>query len=556
MDLAFVRHVARRLTHAVRPAVTITAPPDGVVVDRDVEVAVRDGTILRVNVFRPAHDGRFPVLMCAHPYGKDALPRARGTRYTVPRQLRLIPQGRPFTISAWTGWEAPDPAFWVPRGYVVVNCDLRGWGRSDGVGELLSEQEADDYHDLVEWAAGQPWSTGRVGLNGVSYLAISQWGAASRRPPHLAAICPWEGFADAYHDFARPGGVREDGFVVMWTTLLRLQRRSPVDLRAQQRRRPLFDDWWRARTRDLARVDVPALVCGSFSDHCLHSPGTFDAFRRIGSSQKWLYTHRGPKWSTYYSHEALAFQQRFFDHFLKDDDNGMPEVPRVRVEVREDAGTIVDVRGEHDWPLPGTYWRALALDAATGTLGDSGPARASSVAFATRHGHARFAYVFDDDVEITGPMWARLHVEVRDADDVYLFVGVRKMRAGHVVGFEGSYGYDRDLVTHGVVKASLRATDAERSTSWLPWHPCDTPEPLRPGEIVSVDVALAPSATLFRAGDTLRLEVQGHWFFPRNPLVGQFPAAYERSPRGTCVLHTGGASRSALHAPVAHRVAR
>lgn len=560
MEPGWLRHVARRLKHAVRPAVTITAPPDGVVVDRDVEVPVRDGTILRVNVFRPASDGRFPVLMCAHPYGKDALPRARGTRYAVPRQFRLIPQSRPFTISAWTGWEAPDPAYWVPRGYVVVNCDLRGWGHSDGVGELLSEQEADDYHDLVEWAAAQPWSSGRVGLNGVSYLAISQWGAASRRPPHLAAICPWEGFADAYHDFARPGGVREDGFVVMWTTLLRLQRRSPVDLRAQQRQRTLFDDWWRARTRDLERIDVPALVCGSFSDHCLHSPGTFDAFGRIGSTQKWLYTHRGPKWSTYYSREVLAFQERFFDHFLKGAENGMPAVPRVRVEVRADAGTIVDVRGEDDWPLPGTVWRALALDAASGALVGATQARASgrasSVAFRTRDGHAHFAYTFDDDAEITGPMWARLHVEVRDTDDVFLFVGVRKLRAGRAIGFEGSYGYDRDLVTHGMVKASLRATDPERSTPWLPRHGCDTPEPLQPGEVVPVDVALAPSATLFRAGDTLRLEVQGRWFFPRNPLLGQFPAAYERSPHGTCALHTGGAAHSALNVPFVHRAAR
>src|SRR5579884_2407011 len=131
-------HAARRVARAVRPLVTITAPPDGVVVEHDVEVRVRDGTILRVNVFRPARDGRFPVLMCAHPYGKDRLPRRRGARYAIPRQFRLLPQSVPFTVSAWAGWEAPDPGYWVPRGYVVVNGDLRGWGRSDGVGELLS----------------------------------------------------------------------------------------------------------------------------------------------------------------------------------------------------------------------------------------------------------------------------------------------------------------------------------------------------------------------------------------------------------------------------------
>jgi uncharacterized protein len=78
----------------------------------------------------------------------------------------------------------------VPRGYAVVNCDLRGFGHSDGEGTMLSDAEAHDYYDLIEWAAAQPWSTGRVGLNGDSYLALSQWRVAALRPPHLAAICP------------------------------------------------------------------------------------------------------------------------------------------------------------------------------------------------------------------------------------------------------------------------------------------------------------------------------------------------------------------------------
>jgi hypothetical protein len=94
------------------------------------------------------------------------------------------------THSAWTGWEAPDPAYWVQRGYVVINADLRGWGKSDGVAEIFAEQEGPDGHDLIEWAAVQPWSNGRIGMSGVSYLAMTQWAAAATRPPHLAAICP------------------------------------------------------------------------------------------------------------------------------------------------------------------------------------------------------------------------------------------------------------------------------------------------------------------------------------------------------------------------------
>jgi uncharacterized protein len=116
MGSRMLRHVGRRLRHLVRPGVTIVAPPRGVTFERDVEVRVRDGCVLRVNVFRPDRDGEFPVLLCAHPYGKDALPKPRRAGYSVPTQFRMLPQSRPFRISAWTGWEGPDPAHWVSRG--------------------------------------------------------------------------------------------------------------------------------------------------------------------------------------------------------------------------------------------------------------------------------------------------------------------------------------------------------------------------------------------------------------------------------------------------------
>ena len=536
-----ITRIANRVRTAVRPLVTVTPPPQHVRMDRDVEVPMRDGAILRVNVFQPESAGQYPVLMSAHPYGKDNLPkpRGRGRGFRPPFQARLIPQSEPYTISAWTSWEAPDPGFWVPRGYVLVNADLRGWGRSDGVGTLLSEQEADDYHDLIEWAGDQPWSNGRVGLSGVSYLALSQWGAAATRPSRLAAICPWEGFTDAYRDLMRPGGVREDGFVVMWARGLRRQRRSPVPIRAEQKRRPLLDDWWRERLQPLEEVEVPALVCGSFSDHNLHSGGSVRGFERIGSRQKWLYTHRGPKWSTYYGRAASDFQARFFDHFLRDDDTGIDRQPPVRLEVREDATTVVDVRGEDDWPLSRTEWRRVPL-----------AGRSDRIVFDTRSGSARFPHRFDEDTEITGPMALRIHLRLDGADDMAVFAGVRKRRAGRVVGFEGSYGFTHALVTCGWLKVSHRAIDVERSLPWAPFHPHTRAVPLRPSDVASLDIGLLPSATLFRAGEELEVIVQGRWFFPFNPLVGQFPARYERSPRARCTVLCGGEHDSSLLVPV------
>jgi uncharacterized protein len=259
-------------------------------------------------------------------------------------------------FSALTGWEAPDPAWWAARGYVVVNCDLRGAGTSEGSAALLSDQEGEDVYDLIEWAAAQPWSTGAVGLLGVSYLAMSQWKAAALRPPSLKAICPWEGFTDAYRDLLRPGGIRETGFARLWGVALR-QVRQRDHLTRQSRRHPLRDQWWRALVPALEKITVPALVCGSFSDNNLHGRGSIRGWEGVSSAERFLHTHRGGKWATFYSPEARSAQLRFFDRYLRGHDAGAP--PRVRLEVRESRDIITSVREEDSWPLDRTEWRPL-----------------------------------------------------------------------------------------------------------------------------------------------------------------------------------------------------
>jgi predicted acyl esterase len=528
-----------RLRGIARPPVTITAPPAGVIVERDVPVPMPDGVVLRVNVFRPAEGGPSPVVMCAHPYGKDNLPTPFLGGYLPSVQYRVLRQPEPVRFSEWTGWEAPDPAFWVPRGYAVVNADLRGFHQSEGRGNLLTEAEGLDYHAIIEWAAAQPWSTGKVGLNGVSYLAISQWRTASTRPPHLAAICPWEGFTDMYRDIACPGGIREQGFFHLWGRGVRTNGRYDVDLIAEQAARPLRDDFWDSLAPDLSRIEVPALICGSFSDHNLHSGGAFEAFRAIGSRHKWLYTHGGGKWATYYSDEALAFQARFFDCFLKGEDNGMREVPPVRLEVRASGSEIHTVRGERAWPLPGTRWTALYLhdDA---TLRESRAAAPSRRSFDMRRGLASFVWTAPSDVEIAGPMKLRLHVSVAWADDACLFVGLRKLdEQGEEVFFEGSYGFGRDMLSHGFLKVSHRGLDAARSEPFRPVHHHRRAERLVPGQIVPVEIPLLPGATFLQRGESLRLDVQGRWFHATSPVTGG-AAGYETSPGGMAELHVGG----------------
>jgi uncharacterized protein len=523
-----------RLRGFANPPVTVTEPPDDIVVDRDAEVGTRDGTVLRVNVYRAPGDGRRPVVLSAHPYGKDNLPARRGKRWTYSPQYHMLRQPDPVTFSALTGWEAPDPVWWVAQGFTVVNADLRGSGHSDGTGKLLSQQESEDVYDIVQWAGGQPWSDGRVVMLGVSYLAISQYGVAALAPDALRAICPWEGFTDAYRDLAYPGGVSEKGFLRIWSLLLRRTARVAYDMREMQLAHPTRDDFWRSLVPDLAAIRVPMLVCGSFSDNNLHSRGSMRAFTHAGSPHARLYTHRGGKWTAFYSEAARSEQLAFFRAVL----DGETASRSVRLEVREDRDTVAAVREESEWPLARTRWRRLHLTG-PGVLSTEAPIAHGSVTFKTRSRAAVFSWIVRDDVELTGLMSVRLWLDLYGCTDANLFIGVEKWRAGRFVPFEGSYGYGRNRVTTGWQRVSLRALDRELSRPWEPVPACTDAQPLQAGEIVAVDVALGPSATLFRAGEQLRLVVAGRWLCPRNPLSGQFPAAYQPSPRGRVTLHWG-----------------
>ncbi|HEY0778212.1 MAG TPA: CocE/NonD family hydrolase [Gemmatirosa sp.] len=507
---------------------------------------MRDGVTLRVNVFRPEGGGGHPVIMSAHPYGKDRIAARSRSGRRLDFQYRLFPQPDPIAFSDLTGWEAPDPAVWVTRGYAVINADLRGSGTSDGIGELFSVKEAEDYHDLIEWAGVQPWSNGRVGLDGVSYLAISQLGAAAQRPPHLAAICPWEGVSDLYRDFARPGGVREDGFSKLFSAMTSRTSRVQTTLRPQVVAHTERDAWWKARTPCLERIEVPLLVCGRFSDHSLHTRGSFEVFRRAGSSRKWLYTHRGGKWSTYYGEDATRTRIRFFDHVLKGLDNGWADRPAVRLAIHDQGPTPVAVTDEESWPPHDVAWRSLWLDAASRTLSSRKPEGAASVAFRAPREGVSFMWDVPEDVDVIGPMVLRLHLELRDGDDAFLFAGIRKFRRGAEVTFEGSFGFAADMVSKGWQRAAHRVLDDRLSTPGQPVHTHERAERLRPGEIVPVLIALRPHATRFLKGDRLQVDVRGRWHYPRDPLRGQFPAFYERSPNARCVLHTGGAHEAQL----------
>lgn len=522
----------------------------GLSLDRDVAVEMRDGVRLSLNVFRAGVEPA-PVILSVTPYGKD--------RYSDPIQSSIMRlSGVRFGAldrSRWATFEAPDPLYWTRAGYTVVQADVRGMHGSEGHAGVLTEQDADDYAELIEWCAAQPWSTGRVGLLGVSYLAMSQWQVAALRPPSLAAICPWEGVTDLLRELGYQDGIPETGFVSTWWRfrMRRGHNRSfamaedfPVDRDAH----PLDDVYWAAKRPDLEQIEVPALVCASWSDHGLHTRGSIEGFMRIGSPEKWLYTHGRRKWETFYSQAARETQRRFFDHFLKGDANGWEDTPRVRLEVRR-SRTSYEVRHEPVWPIPGTTVVELHLDPRAAALVITPPQVAGSADYDpnARDGRISFVWYVERETEITGSASVRLWVSTTDGDDLDVFVVLRKLdAAGREVPFFGYNGYSDDVVAKGWLRVSHRELDPALSRPGRPWHTHRTRWPVQPGEIVDIEIEIQASSTLFEAGSALRLDILGH-DAARYPVFRHGVTAN----RGRHWVHTGPDHPSMLVVPVKQR---
>ncbi|MCI5043396.1 MAG: CocE/NonD family hydrolase, partial [Aquisalinus sp.] len=496
--------------------------------------------------------GQYPVVMALTAYDKNKGPDQ------YPKLLRnaLNPNFNlgTFEVSPWTSWEAPDPAFWVLHGYAVVYLDSRGFASSEGKPSTLSRQDRDDFFDAIEWAGTRDWSNGHVGLNGVSYLAIAQWVAASGNPPHLKAIIPWEGQSDSYREVLYHGGIPETAFTDFWSRKMRAGANGnplppPVVFRLAHQRPALMR---RVQQRpattsgiDLPKINVPALISATWSDQGLHTRGSFEGYKRISSSQKWLYTHGRAKWDVYYSADALAYQRDFFDYFLKGLDNDFDKRPAVRLEVRENLSEY-QVRFETDWPIPDTVYTKFYLDAASGALSASPSTEPGIAQYDAMTEHVTFTHRFTQDTELSGNMKLKLWVSISQGEDMDLFVGIEKLTAtGEVVPFYAKTGYTKGPVAMGWLRASQRALDEEKSTPWQPVLSHEAQQPLLPGEIVPVEIEILPSSTLFRAGETLQLTIQGDDLFEHPALAHEYSVN-----EGVHTIHIGSTYDSHLLVPV------
>ena len=530
------------------------------VLEKDVAVALRDGTVVYANVFRPSEAGRFPVVVSFDVYGKDSIHVAAA-----------MPAGGPDTLgqydaSLYAAWEAPDPGFWVPNGYVVVKAAARGTSGSTGRISPMSQMEAEDFHDVIEWCGAQPWSSGNVVTNGVSYLAMAQWRVGQLNPPHLKAMIPWEGVSDLYREWAFRGGIPETRFCPFLDTLIKKTWPGCEldELAVGQREHPFLDAYWRARHGHLADIRVPIYVCASWSTQGLHNRGTIEGFRQASSPHKWIEIHGRKEWEVYFSRAALERQLRFCDYFLKGIENDWLDTPRVRYELRErfyDGTTrFVDA-----WPLPETQYLPFYLDATDHGLHPAAVMREGTVSYDstapnTTGGSAVFALRFDGDTELTGYMKLKLWVSAETADDLDLFVGIRKLdRRGKEVHFPDFNHIENGLLARGWLRVSHRELDETRSTPWQPWLKHERALELKPGEIVPVEIEIWPSSTLFRNGETLAVTVQGGEFsYTRsNPLPvkhGRISTGHSRLVNsGRHIIHMGGTYNSHLLLPVIPR---
>ena len=150
---------------------------DGMRIMWHAPIEMDDGLVLRADIYLPIEDGRFPVILTYGVYGK-------GLAYQegYPQQWQKMVEDHPEILvgstNKYQAWEVTDPERWIPHGYVVIRVDSRGAGWSPGIMQCNSPREIQDLCQCIEWAGTQPWSTGKVGMLGISYYASNQWRAA------------------------------------------------------------------------------------------------------------------------------------------------------------------------------------------------------------------------------------------------------------------------------------------------------------------------------------------------------------------------------------------
>jgi predicted acyl esterase len=505
-------------------------------IDWDAPIAMDDGVVLRADVFRPVGDGKWPVILSYGPYAKG-LSFQEGYKENWTRLTKAAPEVLQGSSNKYQNWELIDPEKWVPDGYACVRVDSRGAGRSQGFLDVWSPREAQDLYHCIEWAGTQNWSNGKVGINGISYYAMNQWQVAPLKPPHLAAMCIWEGSSDYYRELCRHGGILSD-FLSSWyprqvasvqhgvgeqgaksfitgelvagpeTLTDSALSHNRADIPDEAAVRPLHDDYYAARTADLVNIKTPLLSAANWGGMGLHTRGNFEGWLRAGSKQKWLEVHGDTHFTHFYSNYGEALQKRFFGYFLKGENTGWQEQPRVSLNVRH-PGERFEMRAENEWPLARTHWTKYYLHPDGLELSvDITSKEMTQTYMATGEGLTFRTPPLTKSTEITGPIAAKLWLSSETTDaDIFLVLRVFDSESEEVT-FIGSND-PRVPVGLGWLRASQRKLDTMQTLPYRPWHTHDDEWPLIPGKPVELDIEIWPTCIVVPPGFQIALTVRG-----------------------------------------------
>jgi predicted acyl esterase len=360
---------------------------------------------------------------------------------------------------------------------------------------------------------------------------------AGLQPPHLAAMCVWEGYADRYRDATHHGGILSTfARNFQGRQVFRVQYgvgdngpRNPVtgeqvagsetlpenelvenrgNMWGDVSRNPLDGPYYRDRSAHWDKIKTPLLSAGNWGGHGLHLRGNTEAFVRAASPQKWLEIHGQAHWTHFYTNYGIDLQKRFLSHFLKGEDNGWDRQPPVQLNIRHPGEKFV-VRQENEWPLARTQWTKFYLDPTDMAFSPAAPNTEARLDFdALGDGLLFLTAPFERAVEITGPAAAKLFVSsiTTDAD---LFVVLRLFDPdGQEVTFHGAND-PRQPIAFGWLRASHRKLDPDLSEPYRPYHAHDETQPLTPGELVELDVEIWPTCIVIPPGYRLGFAVRG-----------------------------------------------
>jgi uncharacterized protein len=541
---------------------------EGIIVERDVRVAMCDGVRISLRIWRPNTPGRVPALFAASPYQHEF--------DDVPAYPLFL-------------WRETGPVDWyVSKGYAYVHADVRGSGLSEGDFGFMDRKEQLDYVELIAWICAQPWCNGKVGGIGQSYYAVAQWHMAADNPPGLACIIPYDGLVDQYRCSNYHGGIfcsYRPGWYI--SLLANNQHRSPgnrgrarmsADLVGDIIEHVHDDNWWKERSPfwRLGDIEVPVLSIGHWGKMGLHLRGNILGYEEVQAAKKLVVTGALNVHQAHHMFDQVDFHEKeclpFYEHHLKGIDNGVMEEAPVRIFVRNTG----KFREEAAWPLARAKYTPFYLRKGPsgsltslndGSLSHEMPGKDESATsysypdWEWRNGVVAFvdgkpdpvrrvltftSEPLEADIEVTGPIVLKLFASSDQIDTQFIV----KLAEQHPQDSSAQQKGERPASTNvskGWLKASHREKDGARTTDIRPFYTHANPQPLTAGEVYQFDIELLPVSYLFRKGHRIRLEIVNG---DSSLTDGVFNHPYHPTQIGIDTIHHDAVHASCLLLPV------